>query len=273
MDVRTIDLHQTPASSCVSIATDLIGRVGEPGYAEQLTESLSQVIRFAHLCVLSFARRTPPRLLGTGSTLSPACAEDTAYVYLGGYYNADPTGQIRTEKIASSRRLYLQRQRAEDIANPDYRASCYEKPGIVDRLSLFQHVDPDTWIAINLYRDASQGHFDGSEYTHLVTVAPILTSSADKHRQLVAKKTDTKCEGLREQSSGVRTLQQRLAAFSPTLSAREFEVCSRILLGLSAKEIARQLGVAPTTVAQHRKNAYAKLAVHNHKQLFARFAS
>jgi len=52
----------------------------------------------------------------------------------------------------------------------------------------------------------------------------------------------------------------------------EFEVCSRILLGLSAKEIARQLGIAPNTVAEHRKNAYAKLAVRNHKQLFARFS-
>ncbi|SOE92037.1 regulatory protein, luxR family [Burkholderia sp. D7] len=273
MDVRTIDLHEAPASSSVSIATDLIGRVGEPGYAEQLTDSLSQVIRFAHLCVLSFSRRAPPRLLGTGSTLSPACAEDTACVYLGGHYNADPTGQLRNEKIASSRRLYLQRQRAEDIANADYRASCYEKPGIVDRLSLFQHVDPDTWIAINLYRDASQGHFDGSEYAHLMTMAPILTASADKHRQLIAKKTDTAYDGLRERPPASQTLQQRLAASCPILSAREFEVCSWILLGLSAKEIARQLGVAPTTVAEHRKNAYTKLAIHNHKQLFARFAT
>jgi DNA-binding CsgD family transcriptional regulator len=273
MDMQTIDIHQEPASSCASIAIDLIRQVGEPGYAKQLTDSLSQVIRFAHLCVLSFSRLTPPGLLGTGSTLSPACAEDTAYVYLGGHYNADPTGRVRTAKITSDKQLYIQRQRAEEIVNTGYRTSCYERPGIVDRLSLFQHFGPDTWIAVNVYRDSSQGHFDSSECTRLITVAPILTASADKHRQLVAKGANPATSGLLEHVPTAPTRQQRLAAACPTLSAREFEVCSRILLGFTAKEIARQLGIAPNTVVEHRKNAYAKLALNDHKQLFARFSS
>jgi DNA-binding CsgD family transcriptional regulator len=272
MDVRTIDIHREPASSCVSVAIDLIGRMGEPGYARQLTDSLSQVVRFAHLCILSFSRLTPPDLLGTGSTLSPACAEDTAYIYLGGHYNADPTGQLRAANVDSGRQLYIQRQRAEDIANADYRMSCYEKPGIVDRLSLFQHFGPDNWIAVNLYRDSSQGHFDSSEYARLITVAPIVTASADKHRQLVTSNPHIPANGLLEYAAVAPTIEQRLATIGPMLSAREFEVCSRILLGLSAKEIARQLGIAPNTVAEHRKNAYVKLAVRNHKQLFARFS-
>jgi DNA-binding CsgD family transcriptional regulator len=273
MDVRTIDIHREPASSCVSVAIDLIGRLGEPGYARQLTDSLSQVVKFAHLCILSFSKLTPPGLLGTGSTLSPACAEDTAYVYLGGHFNADPTWQLRTANIDADRQLFIQRQRAEDIANADYRVSCYEKPGIVDRLSLFQRFDPGNWIAVNLYRDSSQGHFDNSEYARLITVAPILTASANKHRQLVARNATHAPNGLLEQAATAPTIEQRLAAVSPMLSAREFEVCGRILLGLSAKEIARQLGIAPNTVAEHRKNAYAKLGVRNHKQLYARFSS
>ena len=84
--------------------------------------------------------------------------------------------------MAPDRQLYIQRQRAKNIANEDYRMSCYEKPGIVDRLSLFQRFGPDTWIAVIIYRDSAQGHFDHSECARLITVAPILTASADKHR-------------------------------------------------------------------------------------------
>lgn len=270
MDVRTVDIRQEPASSCTSVALDLLGQVGEPGYVRQMTTSLAQVIKFAHVSVLLFPRLNPPGLLGTGSTISPACAKDTATVYLSGHYNADPTARLRSTSADSTRHLYIQRQRADEIANADYRASCYEAPGIIDRLSIFQRFAADTWIAVNVYRDITQGYFDSCEYARLITVAPLLTAGADKHLQLVRN---------RDESSGATaslpapSLQQRLAAIGPRLSTREFEVCSRILLGLSAKEIARQLGIAPNTVAEHRKNAYTKLSIRDHKQLFARLSS
>jgi DNA-binding CsgD family transcriptional regulator len=271
VDVQAVDFHQEPASLWVPVAVDLIGRVGEPGYVRQLTQSLSHYVKFAHVCVLCFSRLKPPGLLGTGSTLSPACAEDTAYVYLDGHYNSDPTEKVRAASIGAGKQLYVQRQKVEDIVNAEYRTSCYEKPGIVDRLSLFQYVGPDTWIAVNVYRDSTQGYFDSSECERLVTVAPILTASADKHRQLVAKAVEFPTQV--RNAPAPLTSHRRLASVHPILSNREYEVCSRILRGFSAKEIAQQLGVAPSTVAEHRKNAYAKLAVRGYKQLFAQFSS
>jgi DNA-binding CsgD family transcriptional regulator len=270
VDVQAVDIRQETTSLCIPVAVDLIGRVGEPGYVEQMTESLSQYVKFAHVCVLYFSRLKPPGLLGTGSTLSPACAEDTAYVYLDGHYNSDPTEKVRAASIDAGKQLYVQRQRVEDIANAEYRTSCYEKPGIVDRLSLFQHVGPETWIAVNVYRDSTQGYFNCSECERLVAVAPILTASADKHRQLVAKAEEFTTQV--RNAPAALTIHRHLTAVQPMLSNREYEVCSRILSGFSAKEIAQQLGVAPSTVAEHRKNAYAKLAVRGYKQLFAQFS-
>jgi DNA-binding CsgD family transcriptional regulator len=269
--MQAVDIRQEPTSLCISVAVDLIGHVGEPRYVEQMTESLSQYVKFAHVCVFYFSRLKPPGLLGTGSTLSPACAEDTAHVYLDGHYHADPTERLRAGSIDTDKQLHVQRQRVEDIANAEYRTSCYEKPGIVDRLSLFQHVGPEIWIAVNVYRDSSQGYFDSSACQRLVAVAPILTASADKHRQLV-----TKAEQFPTQVRNVPaapTNQQRLTAVRPILSNREYEVCSRILRGFSSKEIAQQLGVAPSTVAEHRKNAYTKLGIRGYKQLFTQFFS
>jgi len=271
VDGQAVDSRREPTSLCVSVATDLIGRVGEPDYVERMTKSLSHHVKFAHVCVLSFSGPKPPGLLGTGSTLSPACAENTAHVYLGGHYISDPTEKLRAASIDPDEQLHVQRQRVEDIANADYRASCYEKTGIIDRLSLFRHFGPATWIAVNVYRDSSQGYFDSSECAQLVTVAPILIAGADKHRQLMAKAAQPPTEV--RNPSAAPIVQQCLTAVYPMLSNREYEVCSRILRGFSAKEIARQLGVAPSTVAEHRKNAYAKLDIRGYKQLFARFLS
>lgn len=48
---------------------------------------------------------------------------------------------------------------------------------------------------------------------------------------------------------------------APNLSERELEVLKALFVGRSNKEIARQLGVAESTVAWHLKNIYAKLNV------------
>lgn len=48
---------------------------------------------------------------------------------------------------------------------------------------------------------------------------------------------------------------------APNLSARELEVLKALFVGRSNKEIARQLGVAESTVAWHLKNIYSKLNV------------
>jgi LuxR family maltose regulon positive regulatory protein len=54
------------------------------------------------------------------------------------------------------------------------------------------------------------------------------------------------------------------------LTQRELEVLSLIAEGLSNKEMASQLVVAPSTIKQHLKNIYAKLDVHNRTEAVSR---
>jgi DNA-binding CsgD family transcriptional regulator len=51
------------------------------------------------------------------------------------------------------------------------------------------------------------------------------------------------------------------------LSARESDVVELLLAGLSHKEIAERLSIAPETVKKHTYNAHRKLGVQNRVQL------
>ena len=73
--------------------------------------------------------------------------------------------------------------------------------------------------------------------------------------------------------------RERLAADRETrelharLSEREREVLALVIDGLSAKQIARVLGLSPRTVETHRAHVAAKLATPSLAQLIRRFAA
>ena len=54
------------------------------------------------------------------------------------------------------------------------------------------------------------------------------------------------------------------------ISRREMQVLDLISLGLTTKEISKQLHVSPNTVLTHRKKLLSKLNVHNMPSLVRR---
>ena len=47
------------------------------------------------------------------------------------------------------------------------------------------------------------------------------------------------------------------------MTVRELEVAARVKAGMSARQIAAELGIAETTVITHRSSAYARMGVAN----------
>lgn len=68
--------------------------------------------------------------------------------------------------------------------------------------------------------------------------------------------------------SCLSTIEACLADCS-TLSSREIDVCSRVLLGLSSIGIALDLNLGETTIKTHRKRAYHRLAIGSERELIA----
>jgi LuxR family maltose regulon positive regulatory protein len=68
-------------------------------------------------------------------------------------------------------------------------------------------------------------------------------------------------------------VQVLTSAVTDALSAREADILRLIADGLSNKEIARDLAIAPETVKSHVKNIFAKLNVERRAQAVSRAQS
>ena len=64
--------------------------------------------------------------------------------------------------------------------------------------------------------------------------------------------------------------QHRWDCATPALTAREQEVLEHVAAGQSAKELARDLSIAPRTVERHIENIRVKLHARNTAHLIAR---
>jgi len=68
-------------------------------------------------------------------------------------------------------------------------------------------------------------------------------------------------------NAAIDVIQASLKARYPRMSRRELEVAARVKAGMSARQIAAELGIAETTVITHRSAAYARVGVASLREL------
>jgi len=88
--------------------------------------------------------------------------------------------------------------------------------------------------------------------------------------QATAKVAQSAKSQSREKMSANPSQESSDSDFS-SLSVRELEIADNLVEGLTAKEIARRLGISFDTVRTHVKSIYRKLHVRNKVQFVAKF--
>jgi len=145
---------------------------------------------------------------------------------------------------------------ASDIADPAYRAACYDRAGIRERVSLYWP-GPIVLVA-NGYRTIDSPGFSPAELERIEAHAGLLMAALDRHAHA------------RQAAGHVHSeaeLVQSLLDLSCGLSTREAEVSAAMILGETQTEIATRKQLSHGSVVTYRRRAYGKLGVANRRDL------
>jgi LuxR family transcriptional regulator, activator of tox operons len=116
-------------------------------------------------------------------------------------------------------------------------------------------------VMVGLYRTHVERPFRPSHFQKLEAGAEALTTMAWKHAKVMSNYNN---RGLHP---GDESVAEQLAAANKQLSSREVEVCTGLLLGRSTKEIARAIGIMPSSIVTFRKRAFLKLNIATRQDL------
>lgn len=196
-----------------------------------------------------------PRLFGTATTTGAENTRRAADGYMQ-HYASDVNFGLMSKRMVGAYTTY---QTAKDISSRKYRRACYDMTGIADRLS-YLRITPDLSVAISVYRSLGRGRFSDIELGRASALMPLLVAGVDLHG-----KAKSGCAAVATIADAERALQSRF----PGLTERECEVAARAKIGLSARRIGADLGIAETTVISHRKAAYARMGLRSLHELLS----
>jgi DNA-binding CsgD family transcriptional regulator len=114
--------------------------------------------------------------------------------------------------------------------------------------------------SVSVYRSRGNGRFSDRELDRAGALLPILMASADLHggaKEVISA----------PRNGTIEEMQASLRSRHPRMTVRELEVAARVKTGMSARQIAVELGIAETTVITHRNSAYVRMGVANLREL------
>ncbi|GLH78236.1 helix-turn-helix transcriptional regulator [Bradyrhizobium sp. SSBR45G] len=241
------------ASGAVSA---LVLAIGRPSFPDVLIDTLRTVADVGHCMVFTFESQRSARCLLSAGNI--AIGPDLGAAYSEHFYSADPNRDMIFRQRAEARPILLPNF-ARRMYPKGYRKLFFEDSAIVDKAATAIWVG-DHCTYVNFYRTAAQGGFAPDERQRITAAAPLIGAIVARHGQERGAAIDP-----------ADKLAVLFAAGGPlsVLTAREKDVCRRILEGFSSEAIAGDLGIALNSVFTYRKRAYEKLGIASQNELFA----
>ncbi|MCW5665803.1 MAG: helix-turn-helix transcriptional regulator [Piscinibacter sp.] len=237
----------------------LIGAIGRADFASAALDALNTPLQAATWSVYRVWRDRAPVLHASASRGVADVTHDCFRAYHAGLYRHDRSFD-RVDAAAAPGHVAVLHMRAEEAPTSAHREQIYRAHGMLERLSAATREDDGSLLAVNLYHHAHQGPFGGLERERFEALAPLLMAAVQRHLALAARPLP---RGPRE------VLQQAC----PALTARELDVCERLLRGWTHDGIAADLGLSLATVKTYRARAFERLGLHFRSELFARFGA
>lgn len=238
--------------------TSAIAAIGEVNFPEHIL-GLLHAITGADLCsAFEIASDSSLRLLFAAGEHPeiPDFAETASLAYARTFWQRDSA--TRRALATAPDAVHVVRQAWNGISDPDYRRTCYERGGIIERLTLYGASKPG--IFASAYRTRESGHTNPAQLEALDHSAPWIMALIGKHAQVMRRASRTNHVPSHD-------IAQQLIQRSSALSAREANVAAALFLGKSQGEIAMETGIAVSSVITYRRRAYRKLGVSTRRDL------
>jgi DNA-binding CsgD family transcriptional regulator len=206
--------------------------------------------------------RCQPAIFMSASHGIPDTTRECWRAYLSGPYLSDRS-LVREQTGPARESTLLCHISAQEVA-AEHRARVYEAHGVAERVSIVRQQADDSLFAINFYRHEHQRAFSDGQVSALESLAPALLALTQKHLALA----QSPVLPLPAEPVSVPALVQRLKRLNGQLTARELDVCARLLQGMTQDGVAADLGLALPTVRTYRNRAFARLGIHFRNELF-----
>ena len=240
------------ASTAGHALAGMVGALGEARFGTSLLEGLRDTLPLNSLSVYRTGAR--PAIYFSASLGVPDTTRDCWRAYLSGPIDGDST--LRAERDVGSDKLRLCHITAAEVP-AEHRAKVYEAHGVAERVSVVQEESDRSVFAVNFYRHQHQRALSDAQLDEFGRLGGLLMALTRKHIAMAKPVALSP------------TMGDRLLARQPDLTAREVEVCDRMLRGMTQEGIASDLQLGLPTVKTYRNRAFARLGIHFKSELFA----
>jgi DNA-binding CsgD family transcriptional regulator len=238
----------------------MIEHLGQPQFAATVLEELQPYVPAASWSVYRTGAGCSPQLFLSASHGVPDTTRDCWRAYLSGPQRRDQT-LVAEQRVPSA--VMLCHIAAQDVP-VEHRVLVYEAHGMAERVSAVRQEPSGALFAVNFYRHLHQRPFEDWQIGAFEALAPALLALAHKHVEVAPP-----LQG----ESPVEQWRRKLALLQARLTARELDVCARLLQGMTQDGIAADLGLSVPTVKTYRNRAFARLGISFRNELFALLAA
>jgi len=244
-----------PESVSAAVAVGIVAGIGTPHLADGFLSAMQQVLPLTFCTVFALGANGRVVTVSTASNYGDAALQTSERYIENRFDLLDPNMVwLSARKLPKQPQLWLSHQRADEVADPAYRAACYGDVGIRERCSVLLLLPGGQRAAVSFYRSLALQEFAAADFDVIAA-----------HGALLAEATAAHSRGLVGAANAQRPLatEPRLLA----LTVREREVIHQLLTGRTAKEAAREIGVELSTVRTHQYRAFRRLGIRTLKEL------
>ncbi|CAN7211720.1 LuxR C-terminal-related transcriptional regulator [Variovorax sp. LjRoot290] len=252
--MRRWPLRAAEHALAAPVVSGVLAGVGTPHLAASYLGAMHRVLPVTFCTVFAVSATGRIETVSAASTYGNT-AERTSERYVAQRFDLlDPNMVwLAKRKLPKRPQLWLGHQRAEEVADPAYRAACYGDVGIRERASILLLLPTGQRTAVSFYRSLAQPDFSDADFALLETHATLLADATLAHGR----------SAMAAREAAEPTLATRLLA----LSLREREVIGHLMAGKTAKEAAREIGIELTTARTHQYRAFRRLGIGGLKAL------